>query len=57
VNEPRRIKWLLDCLSNEDLSDWETAFVESVSDQFEKKKSLTDTQYDKLEEIHTKKGG
>lgn len=37
------------------LSNWETKFFESVSDQWEQKHFLTDAQFEKLEEIYAEK--
>lgn len=37
------------------LTDWEREFVESVTDQFERRGSLTDKQVDVIERIYTEK--
>lgn len=68
ANEPKRIDWLLLCLLSPEveLNDWEQKFVESIEKQVKQKKEyqrthgkeiqlLTDTQYEKLEEIYERK--
>lgn len=50
--DPKRIKWILECLQGEELTDWEQKFVDSVQSQFERKGMLSDAQCEKLEEIH-----
>ena len=54
MNEPRRIQWILDDLLNnvDNFGEWESKFIVSVSDQFQKNRIITDKQYDKLEEIY-----
>ena len=56
MNEPKRIQWILDDLLNnvDNFGDWESEFIVSVSDQFQEKGTLTDKQYDKLEEIYAR---
>lgn len=53
-NSPNRIKWILDDLLNnvDNFGEWESKFITSVSDQFQQKGSISDKQYDKLEEIY-----
>lgn len=50
------IKYMIEfCQSQlENLSHWEQNFIESVSEQFDEKGNLTDTQCDKLEQIYDK---
>lgn len=54
MTDPRRIKWLLDNLNAcENLSDWEAnTFLPSVSEQFERKGTLSDKQVETLERIY-----
>lgn len=56
MNEPKRIQWILDNLSEPhiEMSEWEEKFFESIGKQFERKRSLSDAQYDKLEEVYTR---
>ena len=46
-----RIEHIFKFIEYEKLNDWEDRFVASVSDQFDKRGTLTDNQYDKLEEV------
>ena len=49
-NEPKRIEHMIKFMGD-NLSDWEQKFVESIENQFKAKGTLTDAQYDKLEEV------
>ena len=53
MNEPKRIQWILKCLAfpEVELNDWEQQFYEDIEKRFNTRGTLTDNQYDKLEEI------
>jgi hypothetical protein len=55
MSDPKRIKWVIECLQGETLSGWEQSFVDSVQRQFESKGTLSEAQCAKLEEIHEAK--
>lgn len=44
-----------DCASSGRLTDWETRFIESVSDQFERMASLSEKQLTILERVYTER--
>jgi hypothetical protein len=53
--EQRRsmISYMIDsCKYNDNLTEWETNFILSISDQFEMNGNLTDRQCEKLEQIY-----
>ena len=54
MNEPKRIKWLLESVTDDidRLNDWERGFVESVERQFKAKGTLSDGQFNVLEKIY-----
>jgi hypothetical protein len=55
--EQRRsmISYMIDsCKYNDNLTEWETNFILSISDQFEMNGNLTDRQCEKLEQIYDK---
>jgi hypothetical protein len=56
-DKPETWKYFIDeCAANtEKLTDWETSFIESVSDQFERTQSLSPKQKEILERIYCKK--
>lgn len=51
------VKEMLERTTNEgqDLTDWENQFIESITDQYNRKGSLSDKQIDILERIYTEK--
>lgn len=56
--EDREIDDMLDYLKPEhgaSLSSWEQEFVESITEQWERRGSLSDTQIDKLRQIYDEK--
>lgn len=54
ANEPQRIKWVLDGVTDDidKCSEWEQGFLRSIEEQFRKTGSLSDKQYDTLEKIY-----
>ena len=55
ANDHKRIEWLLLCVTSPDgveLNDWEHKFVESVEKQFKQRGTLSDGQYEKLEQVY-----
>lgn len=50
MNEPKRIEHMIKFMGD-NLSEWEEGFVRSVEAQFKRKGTLTDDQYDKLEQV------
>jgi hypothetical protein len=52
------IRFYLDCLKtpSEELSTWEEDFIESLTEQFDERGTLTDRQFEKLEDIYDSKG-
>lgn len=56
MNEPKRIKHLIFMLTaptgSAELNDWEERFIASIEQQFARSGTLTDAQYDKLEEVY-----
>jgi len=48
------IDYILDGIDEKKLDNWEKGFVESISDQWERKHSLTDKQKEKLGKIWDK---
>lgn len=57
TNEPEVIKQWIDHINNEGhaLSKWELDFMESITDQFERRQSVSDKQEEILERIYTDK--
>lgn len=57
ANEVKRVKWLLDCVTDDidKLNEWEQAFVRSVEERFRKYADVSDKQYDILERIYEEK--
>ncbi len=55
--DPRRIGEVIDaCIDNLDLlTKWEQGFIESISEQWERKHSLTELQKEHLESIYVSK--
>jgi hypothetical protein len=51
------IKHMLEALQTpqKSLSTWENQFLESISDQFDRTKSLSEKQFDRLETIYAEK--
>jgi hypothetical protein len=56
VANPAIIQHYLDSLEEDNLTDWEKNFVASVSDQFDKKGSLSPKQTATLRKIYDEKG-
>jgi uncharacterized membrane-anchored protein len=54
MNEPKRVKWLLECVTDDidKLTDWEQSFVRSVEEQNRKNGGMSDKQYNTLERIY-----
>ena len=53
MTDPRRIQWLVDgLLECSQLSEWEEKFVASISDQFQRNKSLSEKQTETLTKIY-----
>ena len=49
-------EWIEDCFNlGQNLTDWETSFLESVDDQLMISGHLTDRQVETLEKIYTEK--
>lgn len=55
--DPERIGEVIDaCMDNLDLlTKWERGFIESISEQWERKHHLTDSQKEHLEKIYVEK--
>jgi hypothetical protein len=55
----KRIKWLMLSLAGPEveLTDWEQKFFESVEKQYKERGSLSDPQFDKLEDIYERVQG
>lgn len=55
--DPERIDEVIEaCQDNSDrLNAWENGFLESVADQWERNRELSDDQIDKLEQIYEAK--
>lgn len=48
---PKRIEHMLKFMNTDNLSDWEEKFYASIEQQFKTKGTLTELQYEKLEDI------
>jgi hypothetical protein len=46
-----RFDWIIDGLREDELTEWETEFIESLKERMETVGDLTDKQEDKLEKI------
>ena len=57
VNNPALVQHYIDSLDPSDLTDWERTFVSSVSEQFEKRGTLSNKQCATLQKIYNEKGG
>lgn len=53
-NDPKRIKWTLEACIDviDECTEWEQGFLRGVEEQFRKRGSLTDSQFDTLEKIY-----
>ena len=51
-----RVKWILQALIDDmdKLTDWEQGFVINIEEYLKKNTFVTDTQYEKLEEVYTR---
>ena len=56
-NKPELVESFLKALESpaKTLTKWELSFIESISDQFERKHFLTDRQFETLEKIYAEK--
>lgn len=52
----KRVKWIISGFNYDDLTEWESGFVESVEEQSDDGKMLTEKQMNKLERIYKEKG-
>lgn len=56
-SQNQRIKWIIrGGLDWDKLTEWEQSFIESIEQQSDNRRILTDRQMEKLEDIYEKKG-
>jgi hypothetical protein len=48
-------KWIEDCMSSDNLTEWEDNFINSVKRQLERKGTLSTAQAETLERIYAEK--
>ena len=51
-----RVKWIIQGLIYDDLTDWEHKFIESIENQSDDGKVLTERQMEIIERIYREKG-
>jgi len=49
--DPDRVRTIFLLMEYDELTDWESNFVVDIEDKFNKGRTLTEPQYDKLEEV------
>ncbi len=52
----KRVKWIISGLIYDDLTEWEQDYVESIENQSDQEKMLTEKQMEILERIYRKSG-